>query len=792
MSQHRNCVQLHTFNNWDVNSAIGSNTKTDSQGRQLVINIWCKICARHHEKISRSQHLRGKTLTEFEKYVVGTTFISKHTVFRHLNSKTHKAAIYFEKLLGTGNDEAVDIADHASKSSSTSSTNSNNTTASAQGTQPVIDSKFKQLSHDAYTKLINTAYKVATDGLPLKSFKSFIEIQKKHGVQLIDGVQDSNKAREFINEIATSMRKKLCDVINETKFFTVLSDGSQARKTGHEKELIMIKTVRDGVAENFVVGLKNVGDYGDATSENLKTLLDDTFLGKTSLDLDKNQYKHKLIAATADGAAVNTGCYNGLLTRLKNDDREWLVNIHCVCHRVELAIKDILKKEKEFVAIEDFLVTIYYLFKRSGKFKNHFEKTAEALCAQIYKFPKVTGTRFVNHHLRSLNVLLHNWIVLLLAIENSILNKQYATINSKLLGIRKKLTNFHFLKVCIIYQLILEKVSELSLYLQTSSLNVLEAQDRINKLVGELNNLELPDNLPVGDFQTELVNNCFYLKKKCLKMGFNKNHVKEYVELAYTGGMTNVLFNNDENINAKMKPIIINLAICISNRFKSFQADVFKHFSWLNPAYWSEDSVESEMDSILYLANHFKIPLEFNEFVFEVEKLKKEWTSLKWTVEHFYKNIKQTENLWKKLIVYKSEQFKNICMLAELVMSIGVTNSIVESAFSHLTSLLTDTRLSLKHDTMENLLILKCNQFVWSPSDIQGILDSAAKSYLSRKRKYKLSTTTQSDVAKKRKVVAICDDPPINLTSDQSSAEDSSSSSDNEEMSDSNHIYSDN
>ena len=39
-------------------------------------------------------------------------------------------------------------------------------------------------------------------------------------------------------------------------------------------------------------------------------------------------------------ATANTGVYNGLMTEMKADGRQWLLIIHCVSHRIELAIKD--------------------------------------------------------------------------------------------------------------------------------------------------------------------------------------------------------------------------------------------------------------------------------------------------------------------------------------------------------------------------------------------------------------------------------------------------------------------
>ena len=49
----------------------------------------------------------------------------------------------------------------------------------------------------------------------------------------------------------------------------MLSDGSQTRKTGKVKELVMVRVVKSGHPKFFVAALENVDSYGDATAENL-------------------------------------------------------------------------------------------------------------------------------------------------------------------------------------------------------------------------------------------------------------------------------------------------------------------------------------------------------------------------------------------------------------------------------------------------------------------------------------------------------------------------------------------
>ena len=203
----------------------------------------------------------------------------------------------------------------------------------------------------------------------------------------------------------------MSSIICQANANSVLSDGSQARKTGKEKELILVRLVRGGKPIYYCTGLADVTEYGDANAEILKQCVDARFLQKLNVPRDK--YTVLMVSSASDGASVNTGIYNGLLTGQKNDGRPWLISIHCVSHRVELSIKDSLLKEERFRAVKQFVIDLFYLFKRSCKIKRHFNGLAATLDVQVYSTLKVHGTRFVNHICSGLARLLNNWPVLM-------------------------------------------------------------------------------------------------------------------------------------------------------------------------------------------------------------------------------------------------------------------------------------------------------------------------------------------------------------------------------------------
>lgn len=58
--------------------------------------------------------------------------------------------------------------------------------------------------------------------------------------------QDDKAAREFISLIVEAVKEKHAAILASSNFMTLLIDSSQARKTGSEKEMILIRTERAG------------------------------------------------------------------------------------------------------------------------------------------------------------------------------------------------------------------------------------------------------------------------------------------------------------------------------------------------------------------------------------------------------------------------------------------------------------------------------------------------------------------------------------------------------------------
>ena len=140
----------------------------------------------------------------------------------------------------------------------------------------------------------------------------------------------------------------------------------------------------------MVADLLQISKYGGTGTEVLKNRIDKIFEKEGHLSIQN--YNEKMVSFTSDGASVNTGQNEVLITRMKRDRRDWLVPIHCVNHRVELAIKDSFDKSP-FSAVDKLCITLFNLFKNSGAIKSDVCQAAEILEISVYSLPKLLGTQ---------------------------------------------------------------------------------------------------------------------------------------------------------------------------------------------------------------------------------------------------------------------------------------------------------------------------------------------------------------------------------------------------------------
>ena len=348
---------------------------------------------------------------------------------------------------------------------------------------------------------------VASEELPYTKFEGLIQLQKINGVKILDGKATTHACKAFISYLAEIVRTDVKDLLKSANFISGMCDGSEARKTKEEKELIYVKVIVDGKPMCLFLRCQSMKTFGGTDASSVKKAFLDAFAeyGIDVIGTDKT----KIISVCADGASVNMGCLNGAMSSLK-PDINWLLIVHCSLHKLELSIKDSFKKSSAFEQINDLMMNLYYLFRNSSKNWRLMLLLAEKINVSVRRYPKVHGTRFVSHKERGLQVLLYNFCVFLLFAENAMETRGLLTqgMSHKVAGFHRKLLDYGFVACASLYLEVLKVTAHVTYTLEAVGSVISDVFDALDDCQEKLDDMAKEEEIPLPS-----VPGCFLAKK---------------------------------------------------------------------------------------------------------------------------------------------------------------------------------------------------------------------------------------------------------------------------------------
>ena len=396
-----------------------------------------------------------------------------------------------------------------------------------------------------------------------------------------------------------------------------------------------------------------------------------------------------MVSATADGASVNMGNLTGTLTQLQHE-RPWMLKIHCVNHRVELAVKDVMSQDPNCAEADKFYIDNFYLLKNSGVLKSKLKEAAAALNITYYPLPKIHGTRFVSHRKRGFGIFLHMWPAFITMYNDAIFTTKCGKTKAKISGLLKKFKGLKtLLNVCSSLD-ILNMVSPISLTFEADSLMPYEVSSCLGKFINavsdlkELSTEEIKDDdeRAINFFKLDECEDPLMLGRKMAKLTHEypnagderKKDLNQKFHAVKSDEIHGDIITLYDAAVIHLKAVLSKLKTVIGVRFTSFENPVFHSMKIFDPMFWNNEDKAYGVEEIDQIYDHFKEPLKhagFNVFL-----AKKEWRSLKGLVQESYKKFTAWQ-LWRTIITMRGEkEYQNICLLIKLVMCISENKKI--------------------------------------------------------------------------------------------------------------------
>ena len=149
---------------------------------------------------------------------------------------------------------------------------------------------------------------------------------------------------------------KLANQVATCDFACLITDGSTDTAV-IEQELVDIRFCQLGE-----VRVKFLGVIATPKADALGITQSIQKAVENGLGINFQEFSKKLVAMGTDGAAVMVGRNNGVVKKIQAIAPS-VVGIHCFAHRLELAVKDVIKQHPEYAAMEKLLLDLWLFYK---------------------------------------------------------------------------------------------------------------------------------------------------------------------------------------------------------------------------------------------------------------------------------------------------------------------------------------------------------------------------------------------------------------------------------------------
>ena len=408
-----------------------------------------------------------------------------------------------------------------------------------------------------------------------------------------------------------------------------MMDGSQARKTGTEKELIYTKVVINGYPTELLLQCQHMADFGGENADAVKNAFDSAFMD--TYNVPPERFSSLLISVCCDGASVNMGQYTGACTQLK-EDRDWLLVIHCANHRLELALKDAFKADTSFQDVDEIMTQIYYMFRNSGKAKRLFTAVALILNVTSVGFVKASGTRFQNHKYAAVKAMMINFLPLCLYLEQMLETPKAAVgeTSAKLRGYLNKFMSYKYLASLHFYHQVLRETAHLAYIMQTPSTMVTDIVTAIGQVQQKLTDIaesqvNLPfdakedssDSVVITAKATNMPATLAFREKNGNLTEKEKTQLEKFTNVAHQQYTVKRVKEGKQAVVRIKEKLLPKITECMEKRFESFNDEIYESLSIADYTSWDMDEDKFGMDKIAKLSDHFREPLSVHGFSFD-------------------------------------------------------------------------------------------------------------------------------------------------------------------------------
>ncbi|XP_065398826.1 zinc finger protein 862 isoform X2 [Macaca fascicularis] len=512
----------------------------------------------------------------------------------------------------------------------------------------------------------NAAYSIAYHSRPLNDFEKILQLLQSTGTMILGKYRNRTACTQFIKYISETLKREILEDVRNSPCVSVLLDSSTDASEQACVGIYIRYFKQMEVKESYITLAPLCSETADGYFETIVSALDE-------LDIPFRK-PGWVVGLGTDGSAM-LSCRGGLVEKFQEVIPQ-LLPVHCVAHRLHLAVVDACGSIDLVKKCDRHIRTVFKFYQSSNKRLNELQEGAASLEQEIIRLKDLNAVRWVASRRRTLHALLGSWPALARHLQS--VAEAGGQIGHRAKGMLKLMRGFHFVKFCHFLLDFLSVYRPLSEVCQKEIVLITEVNATLGRAYVALESLRHQAGPKEEEFNASFKDG--RLHGICL----------DGLEVA------------EQRFQADREKTVLTGIEYLQQRFDADRPPQLKNMEVFDTMAWPSgiELASFGNDDILTLARYFEcsLPTGYSE-----EALLEEWLGLKAIAQHLPFSM-----LCKNALAQHC-RFPLLSKLMAVVVCVPISTSCCERGFKAMNRIRTDERTKLSNEVLNMLMMTAVN-----------------------------------------------------------------------------------
>ncbi|ELK35181.1 Zinc finger protein 862 [Myotis davidii] len=512
----------------------------------------------------------------------------------------------------------------------------------------------------------NAAYSIAYHSRPLNDFEKTLQLLQSTGTMILSKYRNRTACTQFIRYISETLRKGVLEDVRNSLCMSMLLDSS-TNTPDQACVAIYIRYLKGAeVKESYITLAPLYSETVDGCFESIVSALD---------ELDVPFRKPGWVVGLGTDGSAMLGHSGGLVGKFQEIIPP-LLPVHCVAHRLPLAVVDACAGIDLVKKCDRHIRTVFKFYQSSNKRLAELQQGATALQQEITRLKDLNAVKWVASRRRTLTVLISSWPALARHLQS--VAEAGGQIGHRAKGMLKLTKNFHFIRFCHFLLDFLSIYRPLSEVCRKEVVLITEVNSTLRRAYVALETLRHRAGLKEEEF------NASFQDGQLHGISLDRMEVAE------------------QRFQADRERVILTGTEYLQQRFDTHRPPQLKNMEVFDTMSWPSGTELASFgnDDILALARYFELsmPPGYSE-----QALLEEWLGLKATARNLPLSM-----LCKSALAQHC-RFPLLSRLVAAVVCVPVSTSCCERGFSAMNRIRTEERTKLSNEVINMLMMTAVN-----------------------------------------------------------------------------------